>query len=68
MQFSMMRKYVADAFWMTAPAWILMFIISVLVTPRTPMDLVAVGIGVLAMPYALTESYEVWKQYEDTEG
>jgi hypothetical protein len=62
-----MIKYAADAFWLTAPAWILMFVTSVLVTPRTPMDLIAIGIGLLAMPYAITESYEVWKQYEDTE-
>ena len=63
----MMIKYLGEAFFLTAPAWILMFVISVLVTPRTPMDLIAVGVGILAMPYALTESYEVWKRYEDTE-
>jgi hypothetical protein len=64
----MMSKYVGDALALTAPAWILMFITSVLVTPRTPMDLIAVGIGLLAMPFAISESYETWKKYEDTEG
>jgi hypothetical protein len=63
-----MIKYVGDAFWLTAPAWILMFVISVLVTPRTPLDVVAIAVGFLALPFAVTESYEVWKKYEDTEG
>lgn len=64
-----MIKYLADGFALTAPAWILMFTVSILLVPNNSVDvvtnLISVGLGLWAMPYAIAESYETWKKYNE---